>query len=136
MTCRAPTNTVTCAGTSTGAVLTYDNERRLATWQKTPSAPTSTAAYWYDGEGNRVAQTLNGVTTYYVGSDHFTVVYTESGWLSASTTRNANQKSAPLPRALRSPTLPWCCSMIVRLMCSPNPRPAPAPVSACVSRTR
>ena len=41
----------------------------LATWQNTPSNPTSTASYWYDGEGQRVAQTLNGTTTYYVGSD-------------------------------------------------------------------
>ena len=69
MTCRAPTNTVTCSGTPTGAAMTYDNERRLATWQNQPSNPTSTAAYWYDGEGHRVAQTLSGTTTYYVGDD-------------------------------------------------------------------
>ena len=49
--------------------MTYDNERRLATWQNTPSNPTSTASYWYDGEGHRVAQTLNGTTTYYIGDD-------------------------------------------------------------------
>jgi YD repeat-containing protein len=51
MTCRAPTNTVTCSGTPTGAVMTYDNERRLATWQNTPSNPTSTALNCCDGEG-------------------------------------------------------------------------------------
>ncbi|HKV83119.1 MAG TPA: hypothetical protein VJN88_01090 [Ktedonobacterales bacterium] len=67
MTCRAPTSSDTCSGTPTGAVMMYDNERRLATWQNTPSNPTSTASYWYDGEGARVAQTLNGVTTYYEG---------------------------------------------------------------------
>ena len=69
MTCRAPSNTVTCSGTPTGAAMTYDAERRLATWQNTPSNPTSTAAYWSDGEGHRVAQTYNGVTTYYIGGD-------------------------------------------------------------------
>lgn len=69
MTRRAPTNTVTCSGATTGAVMTYDAERRLATWRKLPSNPTSTAAYWYDGEGHRVAQIYNGATTYYIGDD-------------------------------------------------------------------
>jgi len=42
MVCRAPTASQTCAGTPTGATLTYDNEGRLATWQNTPSSPTTT----------------------------------------------------------------------------------------------
>ena len=37
------------------AQLAYDNERRLTAWQNAPSAPTSTDAFAYDGEGNRVA---------------------------------------------------------------------------------
>ena len=62
MTCRAPSSSTTCSGTPTGAQLTYDNEGRLAGWQNTPSAPTTTDSFLYDGEGNRVEQqtTTNG----------------------------------------------------------------------------
>jgi RHS repeat-associated protein len=74
MTCRAPTNATTCAGGSpTGAVLGYDNEGRLASWQDVPGTPTTTDAFLYDGEGNRVAQqvTVGGsittTTTYVAG---------------------------------------------------------------------
>jgi len=72
MTCRAPTSATTCAGSQpTGAQLSYDNEGRLIAWQNVPSSPTSTAAYLYDGEGNRVEQqTTQGgttTTTIYVG---------------------------------------------------------------------
>ncbi len=72
MTCRAPTSTTTCAGTPTGAMLGYDNEGRLATWQDKPSSPTTTDAFLYDGAGQRVAQqvTVGGsitTTTVYVG---------------------------------------------------------------------
>jgi RHS repeat-associated protein len=68
MTCRAPASSTTCAGTPTGAVLTYDNEGRLTAWQNTPSNPTSTEAMAYDGEGNRVALKLNsGTPTFYLG---------------------------------------------------------------------
>ncbi len=73
LTCRAATSAITCAGSSpTGATLSYDNAGQLATWQNTPTAPTSTAQYLYDGEGNRVQQvaTTGGVTTTtsYIGS--------------------------------------------------------------------
>ena len=73
MTCRAPDNTTTCAGTPTGAQLGYDNEGRLATWQNAPSSPTTTDSFLYDGAGNRVEQqvTINGsmttTTTYVAG---------------------------------------------------------------------
>jgi hypothetical protein len=33
MTCRATTSSLTCAGTITGAKLTYDNEGGLTAWQ-------------------------------------------------------------------------------------------------------
>ena len=72
MTCRAPSTGVTCNGTQTGAQLTYDNEGELSNWQNQPSNPTSTAAFLYDGQGNRVAQqsTQGGTTTttVYVGN--------------------------------------------------------------------
>ncbi|HEX6797111.1 MAG TPA: RHS repeat-associated core domain-containing protein [Ktedonobacterales bacterium] len=65
MTCRAPTTATTCSGLRiTGAELTYDNERRLSSWQNTPSSPTSSTSNLYDGEGNRVEQTVtNGAAT-------------------------------------------------------------------------
>jgi len=68
---RAPTGATTCAGPSpTGTILTYDHERRLATWQDAPT-PAVSAAYLYDAVGERVAQWVSsGGTTYttiYVG---------------------------------------------------------------------
>jgi RHS repeat-associated protein len=72
MTCRAPSSGVTCSGTQTGAQLGYNNEGELSNWQNTPSNPTSTAVFLYDGQGNRVAQqsTQSGTstTTVYVGN--------------------------------------------------------------------
>jgi RHS repeat-associated protein len=71
MTCRAPTTSATCISTQTGAQLSYNNEGQLSNWQNQPSSPTSTAAFLYDGQGNRVAQqtTSSGsaTTTVYVG---------------------------------------------------------------------
>ena len=72
MICRAPTASTTCSGTQTGASLSYDNEGRLGTWQNTPSSPTTTDSFLYDGEGNRVEQVVQqsgvGTTdTVYVG---------------------------------------------------------------------
>lgn len=66
MTCRAPTSATTCAGTPTGAALTYNNERWLTHWQNAQSNPTATDDFRYDGEGKRIAQSSNGVTTYYL----------------------------------------------------------------------
>ena len=65
MVCRAPNSTTTCSGTQTGQQMSYDNERRLTHWQNTPSSPTTTVDYRYDGEGNRVAMQVKsgGVTT-------------------------------------------------------------------------
>jgi RHS repeat-associated protein len=71
MTCRAPSASITCNGTQTGAQLAYNNEGQLANWQNQPSSPTSTAAFLYDGQGNRVAQQATAAgsttTTVYVG---------------------------------------------------------------------
>jgi hypothetical protein len=73
MVCRAPTSTTTCTGGSpTGATLPYDAERRLKQYQDAPSAPTVTAYYLYDSEGNRVQQqvvtaTSSATTTYLPG---------------------------------------------------------------------
>jgi RHS repeat-associated protein len=72
MTCRAPSASTTCAGTQTGAQLTYNTEEELSNWQNQPTSPTSTAAFLYDGQGNRVAQQTNSggstTTTVYVSN--------------------------------------------------------------------
>ena len=75
MTCRAPSSATTCAGGSpTGQQLTWDAEGRLAAWQNTPTSPTLSASYLYDGEGNRVVQQVTDsttgmtTTTSYIGS--------------------------------------------------------------------
>ena len=76
MTCRAPSSGTTCAGTPTGAPLSYDHEGRLSAWQSAPSSPSSTDAFLYDGEGNRVEQQVTTglpstpvtTTTVYVGN--------------------------------------------------------------------
>jgi RHS repeat-associated protein len=72
MTCRAATGATTCAGTPTGAALTYDAEGMLVAWQNAPSSPTTTIGDLYDGQGDRVEQqgTANGstTTTVYVGN--------------------------------------------------------------------
>ena len=44
MTCRAPSSASTCAGTPTGAQLTYDTEGQLVAWQNAPSSSTTTPA--------------------------------------------------------------------------------------------
>jgi RHS repeat-associated protein len=72
MTCRAPTTASTCAGASpTGAQLAYDPEGQLTSWQSAPSSPSSTVAYLYDCQGQRVAlqvtQAGATTTTVYVG---------------------------------------------------------------------
>jgi YD repeat-containing protein len=41
MSCRAPTASVTCAGTPTGAALSFDPQGQLSAWQNAPSAPSS-----------------------------------------------------------------------------------------------
>jgi hypothetical protein len=72
VTCRAPSSATTCALPATGAQLSYDNEGRLTAWQNTPSSPTTTDSFLYDGEGHRAEQqvTTSGTTTttVYVGA--------------------------------------------------------------------
>ena len=92
MTCRAPTASQTCAGTPTGATLTYDNEGRLGTWQNTPSSPTTTDSFLYDGEGQRIEQVVqqSGVgetdTVYVGGLEEVTTTTPTGGQPTTSTT--------------------------------------------------
>src|SRR6266704_3593285 len=45
----------TCGSSPTGALMSYDNEGRLASWTA-PNGTTATDTFLYDGEGNRVLQ--------------------------------------------------------------------------------
>ncbi|MGH2485684.1 MAG: RHS repeat-associated core domain-containing protein, partial [Ktedonobacterales bacterium] len=72
-TCRTTSGSTPCSGSNpSGAVLSYDADGRLAAWQNTPTSPTTTDAFLYDGAGQRVAQqvTTSGTTTttVYVGA--------------------------------------------------------------------
>ncbi len=57
MTCRNTDTTSghTCGSSPTGALMSYDNEGRLASWTA-PSGTTATDGFLYDNEGNRVLQ--------------------------------------------------------------------------------
>jgi RHS repeat-associated protein len=70
MTCRAPSGSSTCAGTQTGAQLGYNNEGELQSWQNVPTS--TTVQYLYDGQGQRVEQSVTQsgttTTTVYVGN--------------------------------------------------------------------
>jgi RHS repeat-associated protein len=72
MTCRAPSGSSTCAGTQTGAQLGYNNEGELQSWQNAPSSPSTAAQFLYDGQGQRVEQSVTQsgttTTTVYVGN--------------------------------------------------------------------
>jgi RHS repeat-associated protein len=72
MTCRAPSGSSTCAGTQTGSQLGYNNEGELASWQNAPTSATTTAQFLYDGQGQRVEQSVTQAgattTTVYVGN--------------------------------------------------------------------
>jgi RHS repeat-associated protein len=76
MTCRAPTSATTCAGTPTGAQLSYNLEGYPVSWQNAPSSPSTTDSYLYDGQGNRVEQQVTTglpsnpvtTTTVYIGN--------------------------------------------------------------------
>src|SRR6266545_3587614 len=87
MTCRAPVSSITCSGTQTGAQLAYNSEGKLSNWQNQPTSPTSTAAFLYDGDGNRVVQqsTVSGstTTTVYIGNVE------EDATTGATTTKSA-----------------------------------------------
>jgi RHS repeat-associated protein len=48
----------TCGSSPTGALMSYDNEGRLASWTA-PSGTTGTDGFLYDNEGNRVLQRVN-----------------------------------------------------------------------------
>ncbi len=60
MTCRNTDTTSghTCGSSPTGALMSYDNEGRLASWTA-PSGTTATDGFLYDNEGNRVLQRVN-----------------------------------------------------------------------------
>jgi RHS repeat-associated protein len=72
MLCRAPNSSLTCSGTPTGQQIGYDALRRQISWQDATNAPSTTAAYAYDGSGERVEQQVTSggttTTTLYIGT--------------------------------------------------------------------
>src|SRR6266571_4741215 len=48
----------TCGSSPTGALMSYDNEGRLASWTA-PNGTTASDGFLYDNEGNRVLQRVN-----------------------------------------------------------------------------
>ncbi|HEY7780340.1 MAG TPA: RHS repeat-associated core domain-containing protein, partial [Ktedonobacterales bacterium] len=87
MTCRAPTSATTCAGTPTGAQLTYNLEGYPVSWQDAPTSPTTTVGYLYDGQGDCVEQqvTTGGTTTTTVYLGNLEEVSTTGGMTTTTT---------------------------------------------------
>jgi YD repeat-containing protein len=99
MTCRTPTTSSTCVGGSpTGARLSYNTEGQLAAWQNTPTSPTTTAGFLYDGAGQRVAQqvTQGGATTTTVYVGGVEEVASSGGTTTTTTYYTANGKRIAL----------------------------------------
>jgi RHS repeat-associated protein len=72
MTCRAPNSSLMCNDTPTGQSLGYDAMRRQISWQDATNSPTTTAAYAYNRNGERVEQQVTSggttTTTLYIGA--------------------------------------------------------------------
>jgi hypothetical protein len=106
-----------CVSSSpTGALLTYDAERRLTAWQNAPTSPTSQAWFLYDGEGHRVEQYVSGGSgnhTYYlpgnveeVTPSGSLVKYYAAGEVSLWNLRISLRLSFPVtPHTIRRPSL-------------------------------
>lgn len=105
MTCRAPTSATTCAGTQTGAQLSYDTEGRLATWQNAPSSPTSSTSMLYDGEGQRVEQqvTNGAATTLITDIGQVEELSTTAGTTTTTTSYSAGGQRIAQASTLHSP---------------------------------
>jgi RHS repeat-associated protein len=71
MICRGTSAQVLC-GQSGGAQLSWYADGTLSNWQNAPAKPTTTDAFLYDGEGNRVEQQVSSgsttTSTVYVGN--------------------------------------------------------------------
>ena len=65
-----PSGTATPTQTQTATSTATFTPTATSTPTATQSLPFSGAAFVYDGDGKRVAQTINGVTTYFIGAHY------------------------------------------------------------------
>ena len=80
-----------------------DSRVRVIGWQNQLSNPTSTDAFAYDGEGNRVAQQVNGTTTFYLLSDAATAPPARRPSTIPGSTPSAPRPSMAAPGARATP---------------------------------
>jgi RHS repeat-associated protein len=92
MTCRNTDTTSghTCGSSPTGALMSYDNEGRLASWTA-PSGTTASDSFLYDNEGNRVLQRVNtGTVTDTITFDGYSETVLTGGTITPTKYYNVN----------------------------------------------
>ena len=92
MSCRNTDTTSghTCGSSPTGALMSYDNEGRLASWTA-PSGTTASDGFLYDNEGNRVLQRVNtGTVTDTITFDDYTETVLTGGMITPTKYYNVN----------------------------------------------
>ncbi len=92
MTCRNTDTTSghTCGSSPTGALMSYDNEGRLASWTA-PSGTTASDSFLYDNEGNRVLQRVNtGSVTDTITFDGYSETVLSGGTITITKYYNVN----------------------------------------------
>jgi RHS repeat-associated protein len=92
MTCRNTDTTTghTCGSSPTGALMSYDNEGRLASWTA-PSGTTASDGFLYDNEGNRVLQRVNnGTVTDTITFDGYSETVLSGGTITPTKYYNVN----------------------------------------------
>src|SRR6266699_6276003 len=92
MTCRNidTTSGHTCGSSPTGALMSYDNEGRLASWTA-PSGTTASDGFLYDKEGNRVLQRVNtGSVTDTITFDGYSETVLSGGTITPTKYYNVN----------------------------------------------
>ncbi len=92
MSCRNTDTTSghTCGSSPTGALMSYDNEGRLASWTA-PTGTTTSDGFLYDNEGNRVLQRVNnGTVTDAITFDGYSEIVLTGGTITPTKYYNVN----------------------------------------------
>ncbi len=92
MTCRNTDTSSghTCGSSPTGALMSYDNEGRLASWTA-PSGTTATDGFLYDNAGNHVLQRVNnGTVTDTITFDGYSETVLSGGTITPTKYYNIN----------------------------------------------
>jgi RHS repeat-associated protein len=86
----------TCGSSPTGALMSYDNEGRLASWTA-PTGTTASDGFLYDNEGNRVLQRVNnGSVTDTITFDGYTETVLTGGTTTTTKYYNVNGQRVAL----------------------------------------